>query len=180
MPSDGRRNGRLGIRRIRNADDHRGVRDPHERVDPENALATSNRLTRAVDRIRALSREADGNSAKDDRAEARRTRLLRFAERRTTLLVRSLKAFYASVDAFAAASLISLLAAVSLAAHLVTVHFVAQARLGSCGRSGGCGHRSQQWTPQHQQDLRSLGARHHFRPMTTLSSLPVNLLLERV
>ena len=82
-----------------------------------NALATSNRLARVVDRIRALSREAEGSAVEDEGADGLRQRLLRFAERRTTLLVRSLKAFYASVGAFAAASLISLLAAASLAAH---------------------------------------------------------------
>src|SRR5258708_11805316 len=76
------------------------------------ALGTSNRFARAIDRARALSSLIEGKDNDPDPEIALRIRQLRVAERRVLLLVRALTAFYLSVGAFAAASLVSLLGAV--------------------------------------------------------------------
>src|SRR5947207_3155751 len=75
------------------------------------ALGTSNRFARAIDRARALGAEVEGKDAYNDPETARRIERLVYTERRVQLLVRALTAFYLSVGSFAAASLISLLAA---------------------------------------------------------------------
>jgi hypothetical protein len=73
-------------------------------------LGTGNRFARAIDRARALSKEVGENPLDDDPMTASKLRQLRYAERRTLLLVRALTAFYVSVGSFGAASLISLVA----------------------------------------------------------------------
>lgn len=78
------------------------------------ALGTSNRFARAVDRARALGK-ADPRT--DPATAALRDRQLTLVNRRGLLLVRALTAFYLSVGSFAAASLVSLLGAVAVAAH---------------------------------------------------------------
>lgn len=75
-------------------------------------LGTSNRFARAIDRARSLAAEVEGKEGGPDPIVALRTRQLRIAERRVLLIVRALTAYYLSVGAFAAASLVSLLAAV--------------------------------------------------------------------
>lgn len=86
------------------------------------ALSTSNRFARAVDRARALSSQVEGKDPGQDPEIALRRRQLHFAGRRVLLLVRALTAFYVSVGSFAAASLISLLGAVSFVAHSASLH----------------------------------------------------------
>jgi len=76
------------------------------------ALGTSNRFARAIDRARALSSEVEGKEIDPDPDVALRVRQLRYANTRLLLLVRALTAFYLAVGSFAAASLISLFAAV--------------------------------------------------------------------
>jgi hypothetical protein len=76
------------------------------------ALGTSNRFARAVDRARALSR----SEARTDPESILRLHQLDAVGRRGLLLVRALTAFYLSVGAFAAASLVSLLGAVAVVA----------------------------------------------------------------
>src|SRR4029077_15525798 len=76
------------------------------------ALSTSNRFARALDRARALSSQVEGRENDPDPDVALEIRQLWSAERRVLLLVRALTAFYLSVGAFAAASLVSLLGAV--------------------------------------------------------------------
>lgn len=74
-------------------------------------LGTSNRFARAVDRIRTLSAEIQGDEAAHESTRLMRIRQLHYAQRRSLLLVRALSAFYVSVGSFAGASLVSLLGA---------------------------------------------------------------------
>ena len=75
------------------------------------AMSTSNRLARAVDRARDLSRQLEGEAAPEDTA-ARRIRDLGVVEDRTVLLMRALRSFYSALGAFAVATLLSLIGAV--------------------------------------------------------------------
>jgi hypothetical protein len=74
-------------------------------------LGTSNRFARAIDRIRSLSTEIQGDADPHDKTRSMRIRQLHYAQRRALLLVRALSAFYVSVGSFAGASLVSLLGA---------------------------------------------------------------------
>jgi hypothetical protein len=74
------------------------------------ALGTANRLARTVDRTRELGHIiASGTLSSEERAM--RAQHIRAMEVRTNLLLKSMQAFYVSVGAFAAASLVSLLGA---------------------------------------------------------------------
>jgi hypothetical protein len=82
-----------------------------------NALATSNRLARSIDRARIISAQIEEHERDSDDGNVVRMIIMRLAERRILLLVRALTCFYLSIGAFAAAALISLLGAVLFAAH---------------------------------------------------------------
>ena len=87
-------------------------------------LGTSNRFARAIDRVRTLSRELEGQENDHDPETKFRFRQLHVAQRRALLLVRALSAFYLAVGAFAGASLVSLLGAVFvLAEQALLRHF---------------------------------------------------------
>ncbi len=75
-------------------------------------LSTSNRLARAVDRARELSRELEASEDPASAVEAQRLRELDLAEKRSVLLVRALRVFYLAVSGFAAAALLSLIGAI--------------------------------------------------------------------
>ncbi|MHB8862402.1 MAG: DUF2721 domain-containing protein [Pirellulaceae bacterium] len=77
---------------------------------------TSNRLARTIDRARTLSVQLEGREEDASPDVTLRFRLLSYLKRRVLLLVRALTAFYLSIGAFAAASLISLLGAVFVVA----------------------------------------------------------------
>src|SRR6266403_4691479 len=80
-----------------------------------NALSTSNRFARSMDRARAISTQIEEH--KDDaQGNSVRLTILKLAERRILLIVRALTCFYIAIGSFAAASLISLLGAVFVAA----------------------------------------------------------------
>lgn len=81
-----------------------------------NVLSTSNRLARSMERARAISIQIEEHDDGDDGGNAVRLKLLKYAERRTLLIVRALTCFYVAIGSFAAASLISLLGAVFVAA----------------------------------------------------------------
>jgi hypothetical protein len=81
-----------------------------------NVLSTSNRLARSMERARAISIQIEEHEDDTDGGNAVRLKLLKFAERRTLLIVRALTCFYIAIGSFAAASLISLLGAVFVAA----------------------------------------------------------------
>jgi hypothetical protein len=90
------------------------------------SLGTSNRFARAIDRARQLAAEIQGKDLTTDPDAAAKARRLKFTEQRALLLVRSLTAFYLSVGAFAAASLVSLLGAVFFIAHSELLHQITQ------------------------------------------------------
>lgn len=75
-------------------------------------LSTSNRLARAVDRARALSKELDASQDPASEADGQRLRELTVVEKRSVLLVRALRIFYLAVSGFASAALLSLAGAV--------------------------------------------------------------------
>jgi hypothetical protein len=85
-------------------------------------MSTSNRLARAADRARELSKQLEKES---DAPEAdRRLAELASNERRVLLLVRGLRSFYTALGGFASATLISLLGAVVVSAGLQSVAIV--------------------------------------------------------
>jgi len=79
-------------------------------------MGTSNRFARAVDRVRMLSASVESQAEIDPPERELRLMQLRVAERRTILLLRSLTGYYLAVGSFAAAALISLLAAIFMLA----------------------------------------------------------------
>jgi len=74
-------------------------------------LGTGNRFARAVDRVRALGAEMKAAGVEPGWLSESRVLQLRYAQRRAKIVVRALTSFYFAVGSFAAASLISLLAA---------------------------------------------------------------------
>ena len=76
------------------------------------AMSTSNRLARAVDRARDLTRALEGNGADKAEPAPRLLRELTVAEDRAVLLLRTLRSFYFAMGAFACATLFSLVGAV--------------------------------------------------------------------
>ncbi len=73
-------------------------------------MSTSNRLARAVDRARELSKQLEADSTGPD--VPRRLRELAATEERSLLLLRALRGFYFALGGFASAALVSLLGAV--------------------------------------------------------------------
>jgi hypothetical protein len=76
------------------------------------AMSTGNRLARAVDRARELSKQLETTTDMASPDTARRMRELSVAEQRALLLLRALQSFYTGLGAFASATLVSLLGAV--------------------------------------------------------------------
>jgi hypothetical protein len=74
-------------------------------------MSTSNRLARAVDRARELSKQLEIVADYSSPEAERRLRELTAAETRTLLLLRGLRSFYMALGGFALAALISLLGA---------------------------------------------------------------------
>lgn len=74
-------------------------------------MSTSNRLARAVDRARELSKQLEVVSDCSSPESVRRLSELSAAETRTLLLLRGLRSFYVALGGFAFAALISLLGA---------------------------------------------------------------------
>jgi hypothetical protein len=75
-------------------------------------MSTSNRLARAVDRARELSKQLEGEANYNSAEATRRLRELASTESRALLLLRGLRTFYVALGAFATAALVSLLGAV--------------------------------------------------------------------
>jgi uncharacterized protein DUF2721 len=84
-------------------------------------LSTSNRLARAVDRARNLATQMETQSAVPSALTALRLRELDSAETRALMLLSALRFFYASIGAFAAAALTSLIGAALLGTPLRAV-----------------------------------------------------------
>ena len=79
------------------------------------AMSTSNRLARAVDRARDLTRQLETAEDLTTPTARRQLRDLAAAEDRSLLLVRALRSAYVALSGFATAALVSLLGAVLLA-----------------------------------------------------------------
>jgi hypothetical protein len=75
-------------------------------------MSTSNRLARAVDRARELSKQLEASDGEETPETERRLRELSVAEQRTLMLIQALRSFYTALGGFAAAALLSLLGAV--------------------------------------------------------------------
>jgi hypothetical protein len=75
-------------------------------------MSTSNRLARAVDRARELSKQLEESTNLASREASRRLRELSFTEDRALLLLAALRDFYFAMGGFASAALVSLLGAI--------------------------------------------------------------------
>jgi len=76
------------------------------------AMSTSNRLARAVDRARELSKQLEEAGALAAPEAGRRLCELTVTEQRSLLLLAALRSFYVALGSFASATLVSLLGAV--------------------------------------------------------------------
>ncbi len=76
------------------------------------AMSTSNRLARAVDRARELSKQLEEAGALASPEAVRRLRELSATEQRSLMLLAALRSFYVALGSFASATLVSLLGAV--------------------------------------------------------------------
>jgi hypothetical protein len=84
-------------------------------------MSTSNRLARAVDRARELSRQLEADKERRTADDARLFEDLAAAERRALLLLRALQSFYSALSGFAAAALLSLIGAVMAPVKMGTI-----------------------------------------------------------
>jgi hypothetical protein len=76
------------------------------------AMSTSNRLARAADRTRELSKQLEGSGGLSAPDTERRLRELTVSEQRTLQLVAALRSIYLAFGSFAFATLMSLIGAV--------------------------------------------------------------------
>lgn len=83
-------------------------------------MSTSNRLARAVDRARELSKQLEAASEFQSEESRRRLKELAAAELRTVLLLKALRSFYVALGGFASAALMSLLGALTVPVGLLT------------------------------------------------------------
>lgn len=74
-------------------------------------MSTSNRLARAGDRARELSKQLEEAGAFASPEAGRRLRELRVVEQRSLLLLVALRSFYVALGSFASATLVALLGA---------------------------------------------------------------------
>ena len=84
-------------------------------------MSTSNRLARAVDRARELSKQLEETTTFGTEQAQRRLRELTASRSRTLLLLRSLRSFYVALGGYAFATLVSLLGAVTVPSGLLTL-----------------------------------------------------------
>jgi hypothetical protein len=84
-------------------------------------MSTSNRLARAVDRARELSRQLEDTTDQQCREVKRRLSELSAAEERTLLMLQALRSFYLALGGFAIAAIISLLGAASVPLGISTI-----------------------------------------------------------
>lgn len=74
-------------------------------------LGTSNRLARAVDRVRALASQLGHHSDTESRIAQLELRQMKSAERRVLIIVRAMTAFYLAVGSFAFGTMLALVGA---------------------------------------------------------------------
>jgi hypothetical protein len=75
------------------------------------AMSTSNRLARAVDRARELSKQLEESNEAESAENKRRLRELTAVENRSLMLIRSLRSFYTALGAFAGSALLAVVGA---------------------------------------------------------------------
>lgn len=75
-------------------------------------MSTSNRVARAVDRARELSKQLEALGGLESPETERRLKELSASEQRTVLLMRGLRSFYVALGGFSSATLISLVGAI--------------------------------------------------------------------
>jgi hypothetical protein len=80
------------------------------------AMSTSNRLARAVDRARELTKQLETAPPDPTPETERRLGELAAAEDRAIMLIQALRSFYAALGGFASAALLSLIGAVFVSA----------------------------------------------------------------
>ena len=90
-------------------------------------MSTSNRLARAVDRARELSKELDASDEASLGEAPRRLRELDVTEQRTFLLLVALRSEYLALGGFALATLFSLLGAVVVPIGIASLGHVLEA-----------------------------------------------------
>lgn len=90
-------------------------------------MSTSNRLARAGDRARELSKQLEEAGAHASPEAGRRLRELQVAEQRSLLLLVALRSFYVALGSFASATLISLIGAILAAIHAGVLVLVLEA-----------------------------------------------------
>jgi hypothetical protein len=83
------------------------------------AMSTSNRLARAVDRARELSKQLESPDGGNTSETGRRLRELGSAEQRAVMLIQALSSFYTALGGFATAALLSLIGAVLVSGGMV-------------------------------------------------------------
>jgi hypothetical protein len=76
------------------------------------SMSTSNRLARAVDRARELTKQIEASTDISSADNTRRLRELAAAEQRALMLLGALRSFYVALGGFASATLVSLVGAV--------------------------------------------------------------------
>jgi hypothetical protein len=84
-------------------------------------MSTSNRLARAVDRARELSRQLEETTDQQCPDLKRRLSELSAAQERTLLMLQALRSFYLALGAFAIAAITSLLGAVLVPLRISTI-----------------------------------------------------------
>jgi hypothetical protein len=84
-------------------------------------MSTSNRLARAVDRARELSKQLEATKDLHGEQAQRRLHELKLSEQRSLLLLRGMRNFYVALGGFSLAALTSLLGAVLAPTELAIV-----------------------------------------------------------
>ena len=86
-------------------------------------MSTSNRLARAVDRAREISKQLEEATDFTSANAQRRLRELTASEKRTLLLLQALRSFYVALGGFSSSALVALLGAVMVPIGMhTTVH----------------------------------------------------------
>jgi hypothetical protein len=78
-------------------------------------LGTSNRLARAVDRVRSLASHLEHHSDTESRVAQLELRQMQSAEKRVLIIVRAMTAFYLAVGSFAFGTMLALVGATLVA-----------------------------------------------------------------
>ena len=96
-------------------------------------LGTSNRLARAVDRMRAVTSQLEHHATSEDASVSLELDLLRLAEQRVRIIVRAMTAFYLAVGSFAGGTMLALVgAALVTPSHDIASMWVMRMTIAAC------------------------------------------------